>query len=187
MRNPCDGHPLTHDGYDAALRNQAATTLGGILQSSPGKPNVAASSRVIPSAEQQSPTTQAKQQQEQHQTEGPCQTVSMTLSTQNNHSIGHEKPVNRQDLVSASMPTGPADSHHESEFTESALSVESPAFAQPLPRHKPDKSRQNNKAKTESLKLRGRTPSPSASLPLSVLSQRRNEIELNGRVMRIVL
>ena len=166
---------LPHDGDNAVLNDQAATSLGGILQSSPGKPNVAASSRVIPSAEQQSPTTQAKQQPEQHETEGFCQTVSMTLSTQETHSIGHEKSVNPQNLVPASMPTDPADSRPESDFTKSALSVEHPAFAQPLPRHKPDKSRQNNKAKTELLKLRGRTPSPGASLPLSVLSQRRNE------------
>ena len=164
-----------HDDYDATLSTQAAKTPGADLKSSPVKPNIAASFRGISSAEQQSLTTQSKQQPEQHRKDGSCQTDLMTRTTQGTHSTGSEKTVNLQDLVPTTISTDPADPHPEPVATNIVQSIDPPTFVQPLLCHRPDKSRQNTEAKPESPTTRARTLVPITSMPLSVLSQRRNE------------
>ena len=163
------------DGNETTSRFQAATTPGAIFQSSPGNSGVVASPTGTSPDELPSQTTPAKQQPEQHRKAGSCPTVWTTPSTQG-HSTGLEKSVNVQDLEPTStLPTDAAGPRHEPEVTAFAASVEHPAFVQPLPRHRPDKSRQETRAKSESSRTRAGTPVPPRSMPLSVLRQRRQE------------
>ena len=164
-----------HDDYNAAPETQAAAAPHAILRSSPGKSTTLASPKGSIAAEQQYPKTKAKQQPEQRRNDGSGQTVVTTWLTQKALPMRHEKSAKFQDSVLTSTSTDPADPHLKPEATGIALSVERPIFVQPLPCHRPQKSKRSSKAKPNPPKSRAGTPMPNASMPGSVLSRSRRE------------
>ncbi|KAI4132228.1 MAG: hypothetical protein LQ347_002647, partial [Umbilicaria vellea] len=164
-----------HDDYNAAPETQAATAPHVILSSSPGKSTTPASSESIIAAEQKYQETTAKQQPEQIRNDNTGQNVVTSWSTQKTLPMRHEKSAKFQDSVLASTSTDPADPQPESETTGIAVSVERPTFVQPLPCHRPQKSKRSRKAKLNPRRSRAGTPMPHASMPVSVLSRSRRE------------